>query len=248
MKKWNCDLSKCLRVTLEVNIFDLYLGSNVILSNRQSSLTLWKRDTCLIVAFRTLVIILITASLTSKTWSKISTLKDFTFSTTWFTLNKTKCRISFFFLSLIRFYTWILSLKRLFCTDWSKEKRITSKNQIFHIKSGSIIHTSTCTKEIIQIQCICWWLTCIYLHSEVMTTNVRFPTFHRIPPLSRTTTKFDSSKNRNRQCCAFLPPPPPILILLMITCVMNVRYQTCQVSVTDSGLLYDHSCEVAFET
>ena len=49
-----------------VNIFDLDLGSRLILSNNQSKATLWVRDTCLIVGLRPTIITLITASLSSK--------------------------------------------------------------------------------------------------------------------------------------------------------------------------------------
>ena len=41
-------------------------GSRLILSNNKSSATLWVRDTCLIVGLLPLIIILITASLSSK--------------------------------------------------------------------------------------------------------------------------------------------------------------------------------------
>ena len=45
------------------------LGSKLILSNNQSRATLWVRETCLIVGLRPLIIILITASLSSKTFN-----------------------------------------------------------------------------------------------------------------------------------------------------------------------------------
>ena len=40
-----------------------------ILSNNQSRATLWVRETCLVVGLRPLIIILITASLSSKTYN-----------------------------------------------------------------------------------------------------------------------------------------------------------------------------------
>ena len=50
-----------------VNKFDMDLcWSKLILSNGQSSATLWVRDTCLIVGLLPLMIILITASLSSE--------------------------------------------------------------------------------------------------------------------------------------------------------------------------------------
>ena len=44
-------------------------GSKLILSNKQSRATLWVRETCLIVGLRPLRIILITVSLSSKTFT-----------------------------------------------------------------------------------------------------------------------------------------------------------------------------------
>ena len=46
-----------------------FLGPKVILSNNQSRATLWVRETCLTVGLRLLLIILITASLSSKTYN-----------------------------------------------------------------------------------------------------------------------------------------------------------------------------------
>ena len=62
--------STCLRVGVwcQCNGF-LILGSKFILSNNQSRATLSVRETCLIVGLRPLIQILITASLSSKTYS-----------------------------------------------------------------------------------------------------------------------------------------------------------------------------------
>ena len=48
------------------------LGSKLILSNNQSSATLWVLETCLIVGLLPLMIILITASMSSNTYNKAS--------------------------------------------------------------------------------------------------------------------------------------------------------------------------------
>ena len=58
----NMSASWCVVSTFLIWIF----GSNLILSNNQSSATLWVRDTCLIFGLLPLMIILITASLSSK--------------------------------------------------------------------------------------------------------------------------------------------------------------------------------------
>ena len=46
-----------------INVFDLDVGSRLVLSNNLSSATLWVQDTCLIVRLLPLIIILITALL-----------------------------------------------------------------------------------------------------------------------------------------------------------------------------------------
>ena len=54
------------KLVFGVDMLDLDFGSKLILSDTQSSATLWVLDTCLIVGLRPLMIILITASLSSK--------------------------------------------------------------------------------------------------------------------------------------------------------------------------------------
>ena len=58
------------------------LGSRLIRSNNQSSATLWYLETCLIVGLLPLIIILISASLSSNTYNKASWRADWTFEGT----------------------------------------------------------------------------------------------------------------------------------------------------------------------
>ena len=55
------------------------LGSNLILSNNQSRATLWALETCHIVGLLIFIIILITASLSSKMYKKASLREELTF-------------------------------------------------------------------------------------------------------------------------------------------------------------------------
>ena len=68
-----CEIALCQYVcdlVFGINVFDLdFGGSKLILSNDQSRASLWVRETCLIVGLRPLIIILITASLSSKTYN-----------------------------------------------------------------------------------------------------------------------------------------------------------------------------------
>ena len=77
---WNFPLSACLRVGFWCQcIWFGFRRSNLILSNNQSSATLWVLETCLIVGLLPWMIILITASLSSNTNNKASWRKELTF-------------------------------------------------------------------------------------------------------------------------------------------------------------------------
>ena len=68
---WNYFWSKCLRVWCFVSMYRIWiLETRLIRPNNQSKATLWVLDTCLIVGLWPLIIILITASLSSKTHNK----------------------------------------------------------------------------------------------------------------------------------------------------------------------------------
>ena len=57
-------------LTFGINVSNLKFGiKTLILSNNQSKATLWVLDTCLIVGLRPVIIIFITASLSSKTYN-----------------------------------------------------------------------------------------------------------------------------------------------------------------------------------
>ena len=68
-----CDL------VLGVNDLIWIFGSKLILSNNQPRATLWVLEPCLIAGLLPLMIILITASLSSKMHNKASLREEFTF-------------------------------------------------------------------------------------------------------------------------------------------------------------------------
>ena len=79
------------------------LGSKLILSNNQSRATLWVLETCLTVGLLPLIIILITASLSSNTWNKASWREELTFEGIKSTLSRSSFHeISFAFEALKR--------------------------------------------------------------------------------------------------------------------------------------------------
>ena len=70
-----CEIPLCryvCKLVFGADILDLNLRVQTFLSNNQSRATLWVLDTCLIVGILPLMIILITASLSSNTYNKAS--------------------------------------------------------------------------------------------------------------------------------------------------------------------------------
>ena len=81
---------ECLRVGFWCRcIWFGFCGSKLILSNNQSRATLWVLETCLIIGLLPLIIILITASLSSNTYNKASWWEELTFEGMKSTLSKT---------------------------------------------------------------------------------------------------------------------------------------------------------------
>ena len=77
---WNFPLSTCLRFGSWCQcIWYGFFESNLILSNNKSRATLWVLETCLIVRLLPFMIILITASLSSKMHNNTSLREEFTF-------------------------------------------------------------------------------------------------------------------------------------------------------------------------
>ena len=62
-----CETTFVCELMFGINVSNFGLGSRLILSNNQSKATQWVLDTCLMVGLRFLIIILITASLSSRT-------------------------------------------------------------------------------------------------------------------------------------------------------------------------------------
>ena len=75
-----------LRVFFGVNVFDLDFGVQINSIKQPSSATLWVRETCLIVGLLPIMIILITASLSSNAYNLASLREEFTFEETKSTL------------------------------------------------------------------------------------------------------------------------------------------------------------------
>ena len=96
------------------------LGSRLIRSNNQSRATLWVLETCLIVGLLPLMIILITASLSSNTYNKAFWRADWTFEGT--------ASMSFI-TSIFLWGLWCLWTLLSGCPDPSETRETFSKNR-----------------------------------------------------------------------------------------------------------------------
>ena len=126
--------------------FESWVVSRLILSNNQSRTTLWVLDTCLIVGLPLAMIILITASLSSKIYSIAPNWEDFAFEETWSTLLRS--RLSCWVGTLVWFSVCsfdvvlrdeFLRTCSLVLLDWVGEGWNTFFKQILKIKSWDSI-------------------------------------------------------------------------------------------------------------
>ena len=158
------------------------LGSKLILSKNQSSATRWVLDTCLIVGLLPLMIILITASLSSKMYNWDSPWEEFAFVVTLSTCDD-----------------WWTSrfLFRLGLYLWSREQfpaaglvgglvLFDERNTSITTSHESITSTPSMRKpasnEIISDSVeLCDTDVC-FLHIQLMGTNVRLPKIHKFTP------------------------------------------------------------------
>ena len=128
------------------------LESRLILSNNQSKATLWVLNTCLIVGLRPFIIILITASLSSKTYKKALEPECVPLDGTWSML--VRSGLVFVVEICFRMFGWVFadrfhrgSLASLVLLVWFGEEWITSiaKSQIS--RAGIPFHAWTCIER-----------------------------------------------------------------------------------------------------
>ena len=103
-------------------------GSTLILSSNQSNATLWVLDTCLTIGLRLLIIILITASLSSKMYNRDSPWEECVLVGTWSTsLHRCSFRCEFVVVPVSS------------CDDlWSFACRITALNSMSRLVSWDV--------------------------------------------------------------------------------------------------------------
>ena len=174
------------------------LGSKSILSNNQSRATLWVLETCLHIGLLPFMIILITASLSSKMYNIASWCEDWTFEEIKSTLSGSSIFPWIFFRvrgvdrSLRTWLIILISISVQNCDDQIPSNlNPTSKEMI--CDSVELCETEVC-----------------FLHIQLVGTNVWLPKMHNVPPevdfeSSRSPAKSESWNSPSLHCFAVLP-------------------------------------------
>ena len=177
------------------------LGSELILSNNRSRATLWVLETCLIVGLLPFMIILITASLSSKIYNRTSLREEFT-------LEEIKINIVQIFI-----FPWIFF--RVGDSDGSPRtwsfwfvfpwRTVTIRSR--KSSAGIPSNLNPASKEMISDSVeLCVTEVC-FLHIQLIGTNVWLPKMHNVPPdvdfeSSRSPAKSESWYSPNLHCFA----------------------------------------------
>ena len=174
------------------------LGSRLIRSNNQSSASLWVLETCLIAGLLPLMIILITASLSSNTYNKASWCEDWTFEGTQTILFSTL---------IFPWDFWLLSVitsRPVLSVVWvmfHQTETIRSHNS----RAGSPSNLNPASKDMISDSVeLCETRVC-FSHIQLIGTNVWLPKTHNVPPevdfeSSRSPAKSESSIQASVTC------------------------------------------------
>ena len=178
-------------------------GSRLIRSNNQSSATLWVLETCLIVGLLLLMIILITASLSSKIHNKASWREECTFE---------EIKSMWFNTLVIPWDLWSSSLTMglpglsIVWIVFPKTETIRSHNS----RAGIPSNLNPASKEMISDSVeLCETEVCFLLIQHI-GTNVWLPKMHNVPPevdfeSSRSPAKSESWNSPSLHCFAVLP-------------------------------------------
>ena len=179
------------------------LGSRLIRSNNQSSATLWVLETCLIVGLLPLMIILITASLSSNTYNKASWCEDRTFEGTQsMSFNTLIFPWDLWFLSLTTGRPGLSGIWIVF----PRTETIRSHKSRAGIPSNLNPASKEMTSDSVEL---CETAVC-FLHIQLNGTNVLLQKMHNVPPevhfeSSRSPAKSESWSSPSLHCLAVLP-------------------------------------------
>ena len=214
------------------------LGSKLILSNNQSSATLWVLDTCLIVGLRPLMIILITASLSSNTYNKASWRADWTLEGT--------ASMSFI-TSIFLWGLWRLWTSYSGCPDRSGTRETCPRTETIRSQSSraGIQSQSSVQRDDFRF---CWtvrnislflahptyWNKCMTSKNAQCSSRSGFWIFK----ISRKVRILKQSQS------ALFGSITHMTILFVFTSMMNIWNQSIQAFVTGLGPFCDGSCEL----
>ena len=187
-----------------VDVFDLDVGvqiDSIEQPSKRNSVRSWKH--CLIVGLLTLMIILITAWLSSNTYNKASWREDWTFE-------GTQINILHHIDLPVRFLISVnININKSPCSIWDtlpKTETIRSHNS----RAGNPSNLNTVSKEMISDSVeLCETAVC-FLHIQLIGTNVWLPQMHNVPPevdfeSSRSPAKSESWNSPSLHCLAVLP-------------------------------------------
>ena len=178
------------------------LESRLIRSNNKSKATLWVLETCLNVGLLLLMIILITASLSSNTYNEASWRADWTFEGT----ESISSVTSIFFWDLWRLWTSLsgFPVRSEIREIFSRTETIRSHNST----AGNPSNLSPVSKEMISDSAELWETAVCFLHIQFVGTNVWLPKTHNVPPevdFQSSTAKSESWNSPSLHCLAVLP-------------------------------------------
>ena len=204
-----CEISLCQYVcelVLGVNQC-IWFGSwrsKLILSNNQSRATLWVPETCLIVRILSFMIILITASLSSKIYNKASLREECTFKE----IKSTLSRSSIFPWIFFRVGDLCGSYRSWFVWDVFPWRTATIRSR--KSSAGIPSDLNPASKEMISDSVeLCETEVC-FLYIQLIGTNVWLLKMHNVPPdvdfeSSRSPAKSESWNSPNLHCLAVFP-------------------------------------------
>ena len=219
------------------------LESRLIRSNNQSSATLWVLETCLIVGLLPLIIILITASLSSNTYNKASWCENWTFEGTRLTWSKTLITLRdcwrTWFVSRqttgLPFYhgseLYFQGLKQSYPTNRERESRPISiqrpKRWFLILLNCAKLKFVSCTSNLLERT------------YDMTSKNAQCSSRSgfRIFKISREVRVLKQSQS------ALFSSITHMTILSVFTCMMNIWNQSIQAFVTGFGPFCNRSCK-----
>ena len=201
------------------------LASRLIRSNNQSSATLWVLETCLKVGLLPLMIIWITASLSSNTSTRGSDARGNGINENYID-------------PLLRFMMFVNIIIRLPLIDVNHEKHFQRQKQLDpnSSRAGNPSNLSPVSKEMISDSVELWETAVCFLHIQLVGTNVWLPKMHNVPP----EVDFESSRSPAKSVLkqsqsALFSSITHITILSVFTSMMNMWNQSIQAFVTRFG-------------